>query len=131
MAAISRRDRHHRLCRELLESHRGAALVVPITVAVEVDYLVRSRLGSAAARAFLADLDEGPYVLEPVTAGLVARARAIDARHADADLGLVDASVVAVAERLGAGAVLTLDHADLRLAAEGGTWQLLPHESAL
>lgn len=130
MAAISPRERHHRLCRGLLNAYRSGELVVPITVAVEVDYLVRSRLGPAAARAFLADLAEGPYLLEPVTADLVARARFLDARHADADLGLVDASVVAVAERLGAGAILTLDHADLRQAGEGA-WQLLPAESAL
>lgn len=60
-----------------------------------------------------------------MSAARVARARAIDARHADADLGLVDASVIAVAEALGAGVVLTLDHRHFRLAGDG-TWTLLP-----
>lgn len=101
-----------------------------MTVAVEVDYLVRARVGLLPARAFLADLDEGRYVLQPVDADILARARLIDSRHPDADLGLVDSSVVAVAERLGARAVLTLDHAHLRLAGSPG-WEYLPPESAL
>ncbi len=104
---------------------------MPVTVAVEVDYLIRSRVSLTSARAFLTDLDEGPYLLEPVSPDVLARARAIDARYADANLGLVDSSVIAVAERLGADAIATLDHADLRLAGEG-RWSLLPpwHDDA-
>lgn len=124
MAAISKRDRHHDVCRHLIEEHAGDALIVPVTVAVEVDYLVRARVSHDAARAFLTDLDEGRYVTEPVGPALVARAREIDVQHADADLGLVDASVVATAEALGAEAVLTLDHGHFRLT--GGSWTLLP-----
>ncbi len=100
-------------------------MIVPITVAVEVDYLVRARIGSDAARAFLADLDEGRYVAEPVDAAAFARARNIDAQYADADLGLVDASVIATAEILDADAVMTLDHDHLRLAGSS-TLALLP-----
>lgn len=126
MAAVSRRDRHHALCVDLIEGHRrdGDALVVPVTVAVEVDYLVRAHAGTDAARAFLADLDEGRYTPDPVGPAALARAREIDAQYADADLGLVDATVVAVAEALKAEAIMTLDHEDFRLVK--GTWRLIP-----
>jgi hypothetical protein len=90
-------------------------LVVPITVTVEADYLLRNRGGSASARRFLADLESGAFLSEPIDHDVLSRACAIDGRYADADLGLVDASVIAVAEHLGADAILTLDHAHFRL----------------
>jgi predicted nucleic acid-binding protein len=130
VAAASRRDDHHALCRRLLEGHRESALVVPVTVAVEVDYLLRARLGAAAGRAFLHDLDAGRYLPEPVGPEIVSRARAIDLRYADADLGFVDATVVAVAEHVGAGLILTLDHHDLRPASQG-RFELAPTEDTL
>lgn len=92
---------------------------MPVTVAVEVDYLLRDRASLDAARVFLSDLRRGYYVAEPVTESVLARAVEIDEQHADADLGLVDASVIATAEHLEANAILTLDHARFRLAAPG------------
>ena len=95
-----------------------SAIVVPVTVSVEVDYLLRNRQGAIAARRFLDDLDSGTYQSNPVDEDVLSRAIAIDAQYADADLGLVDASVIAVAERLGADAILTLDHAHFRLVRD-------------
>lgn len=68
---------------------------------------------------------QGLYLLEPVGPEVLARARTVDARYADANLGLVDSSVIAVAERLNADAIATLNHDDLRLASQG-CWPLLP-----
>lgn len=129
VAAVNRRDRHHKISIEVL-SHPADTLVVPVTVAVEVDYLLRTRLSDEVARTFLADIDEGRYVLAPVTADAFRHAVELDARHAALSLGLVDASVVAIAGALSADAVATLDHADLRVAT-GGRWELVPPESAL
>lgn len=126
VAAVNRRDRHHALCRKALDGFAGA-LVVPVTVAVEVDYLLRARVGVDAARAFLADIDSGAFTLEPVGSDTFRRAVELDTHYADADLGLVDASVVAVTESRRASIVFTLDHADLRLALPGHV-ELLPAE---
>lgn len=90
---------------------------MPATVAVEVDYLLRSRVGTLAARAFLADLLTGRYIWEPVGVSTLARAIELDRRHADLDLGLVDVTVVAVAESLNAAAILTLDVAHFSVCA--------------
>ena len=127
VAAVNRRDRHHALCREALEGFVGA-IVVPVTVAVEVDYLLRSRIGPDAARAFLADIDSGAFTLEPIGSDVFRRAVELDEQYADADLGLVDASVVAVSEARRASTVFTLDHADLRGALPAHV-ELAPAES--
>jgi len=129
VAAVNRRDRHHALCRDALEGWAGA-LVVPVTVAVEVDYLLRSRVGIDAARAFLADIDSGAFTLEPIGSDLFRRAVELDMLYADADVGLVDASVVAVSESRRASVIFTLDHADLRLALPPNV-DLVPAESDL
>lgn len=129
LAAAATNDRHHALCVDLLASVRDEGIVVPVTVAVEVDYLLRARVHAGAARAFLADVDGGRYILEPVGAGVFADALRLDRRHADAGLGLVDATVVATARHLRASAVLTLDHTHFRLA--GPELHLLPDESGL
>jgi predicted nucleic acid-binding protein len=129
VAAVNRRDRHHLVCRRALEQFDGA-LLTPVTVAVEVDYLLRARVGVHAARAFLADVEAGSFTLEPVESNVFHRAVELDLQHADANLGLVDASVVAVVERRRAGVVFTLDHTDLRLALPT-TVEMLPLESDL
>jgi predicted nucleic acid-binding protein len=129
VGAAARRDRHHRVCSEALERWRRAGLVVPVTVAVEVDYLLRTRVGSDVARAFLSDVDAGRFLLEPVGAASFARAVALDRQHADLDVGLVDGTVVAVAEQLGSHAILTLDHSHFRVMA--GDRLLEPAEDRL
>lgn len=103
---------------------------MPVTVCVEVDYLLRARVQHDAARRFLADVDAGRYVLAPITADVFRDAVALDSRHAELGLGLADATVVAVARAAGADAIATLDHRDLRVAA-GGRWPLVPPESDL
>lgn len=128
VASVSRRDRHHELCRDWLAGHAQDALVVPVTVAVEVDYLLRARVGAAAARAFLRDVDEGRYVLHAIDAATFRRTLELDQLHADTEVGLVDATVAAVAGSLGADAVLTLDHADLRLLVGDTTIEPGEHE---
>ncbi len=89
-----------------------------MTVSVEIDYLLRSRGGTDAARRFLADIDSGAFLLEPVGQDVFSRARELDLTYGDADLGIVDASVIAVSEHLGADAILTLDHAHFRLVQD-------------
>lgn len=96
-----------------------------MTVTVEVDYLLRARVSTHAARAFMTDVDAGRYIVATVDAAVFARARELDRRHADLGLGLVDASVVAVAEDLAASTIATLDAEHFSVAV-GGRWPLVP-----
>jgi predicted nucleic acid-binding protein len=54
-----------------------------------------------------------------------------DANHADLDLGLADASVIAAAERKGVRRILTVDLRDFRVvrALDGKPFSLLPADA--
>ena len=108
VAAVDADDHHHDECLELLETVEGP-LIVPVTVAVEVCQLVERVRGAAAEAAFLRSLVGGDLVLEPIGPGDLARAAELVDTYADLPLGMVDASVVAVAERLRITELATLD----------------------
>ena len=57
----------------------------------------------------LSELSEGVYEYQAPTTADLARARELDRKFASVDLGLVDASVAALAERLGVFRILTVD----------------------
>jgi len=84
-------------------------VVVPVTVLPEVAYLLARRIGPAAEEAFIRSVAQGELVLEPVELDDIARAADLMRDYADVSLGFVDATVVAVAERLGARELLTTD----------------------
>lgn len=96
---------------------------------VEVDQLLRSRVGAHAARLFLAALDAGEHDIAYLSPGLLGRAVEIDARFADLDLGLADAAVMAIAERHSLP-ILTFDFEHFRATGpERGFWRLVVDEA--
>jgi predicted nucleic acid-binding protein len=104
-------------------------LVVLDSVAIELDQMLRSRISSRAARAFARALVRGEHKAAFLTPGLLERATEIDQRYADLDLGLVDASVMAYAERHHLP-VLTFDFKHFRTTAPAtGHWRLVMDES--
>lgn len=107
-AYIDADDRHHAASLELLLSHPGP-LIVPTLVITEVTYLVGTRLGTTAEVRFLGDLASGDLITEPVAASDWLRIAELVHAYCDLPLGTVDASVIALAERLGVTTVATLD----------------------
>ena len=101
-------DGDHDASLELLESHPGP-LLVPQLVIAEVSYLIETRLGWIAETRFLGDLASGNFATAPVLPGDWIRIAELVARYRDLPLGTVDASVVALAERLGHDVIATLD----------------------
>ena len=97
-ASADEDDTHHVPCATLLGRHPGP-LLVPVPVITETSWLIETRLGPAAEARFLR-----------ATRGELSRVDLVDQdwdraielveTYADLGLGLVDASVVAVAERL-------------------------------
>ena len=71
----------------------GRELVIPGPVLVEVDQLLRARVGAGPARLFLDAIAAGEHPVAFLSAGLMRRAIEIDPRFADLDLGLVDGCV--------------------------------------
>jgi predicted nucleic acid-binding protein len=108
-AAAARGDRDHARCATLLRAHAGAPLVVPALVVTEVAYLIGARLGAGAEAAFARALRDGELLVEPPTEDW-ARITELCETYADLPLGIVDASVIAAAERLRADSIATLDH---------------------
>lgn len=130
VAAVNARERSHRVAADLVGAF-GRSLVVPLPVAVEVDYMLRRRVGLHAARSFLAALANGEHEVGFLSPGLLRRAVEIDERHADLDLGIADASVMAVAERYELP-ILTFDFADFRAAEPvGRPWAMVIDEAQL
>ncbi len=87
-------------------------LVVPTCVLVEVDYWTHKLLGQKSWTIFVEDIVSGAYRLEPLTLEDLQRAAELERQYGELDLGLVDASVIALCERLGETKVATLDQRD-------------------
>ena len=101
-------DADHDVCARLL-TEVDEELVVPAPVLVELEWLGLSR-GIPARDAALADVAAGTLLVEDLKLEDYARIRELCTRYDDLRLGLVDAAVVAVAERYGERKVATLDH---------------------
>lgn len=108
-AAAARRDRNHRRSVELL-SRAERPLLVPALVVTEVAYLLAERIGAHAELAFTRSIAEGELVVEPVLDPEWQRIAELTEQYLDLPLGIVDASVVALAERHGADTIATFDH---------------------
>lgn len=103
-------------------------LVIVPTVLAEVCYLIHERGGAQAEVAFLRSVARGELALAELTVSDVARMADLAATYADLGLGGTDASIVAVAERLGITTVATFDrrHFTVVRPSHTDTLTLLP-----
>ena len=127
-AAADRRDRDHDACVALLDAHPTAELAVPATVVTETALLIRSRLGDATEQAFVASVAAGDFTVIDLTEDDYRRCAELLATYADLHLGLVDASIVAVAERLRVITLATTNRRDFTVVrpAHVDAFELLP-----
>ena len=113
LAALDAADPDHESCARLLLD-ADEDLVVPALVLAELDYWCSRRLSGEAWLQFLDDVVAGVYRVECPTQADLTRCHALQSRYDDLALGLVDASVVALAERLMEPKVATLDQRHFR-----------------
>lgn len=106
-AALHRDERHHRSCASLLASI--SPVVLPAPVITEATLLSLSRSRPRAADALLRSVVDGTVAVVDLQARDYARVRELIARYVDLRLSFVDASVVAIAERLQETTIATLD----------------------
>jgi len=107
-AYIDSKDAHHAECLEFLERHPGP-LAIPMLVVAEVAYLAETRLGPDAEVRFLGDLGGDVFVTVPVENRDWLRIAELVAQYNGLPLGMVDASIIAAAERLDVKTIATLD----------------------
>lgn len=127
LALLDADDRHHAVLRDVWEADPGA-WVLPWAILPEVDYLVRTRLGPSTARLFAGDVAAGHFAIEFGQPADLIRAHELDEAYASLDLGLTDGVVAAVAERLGAAAIATLDVRDFAPLELDGRPKLFPRD---
>ncbi len=94
--------------------------IVPALVLAEVDWHLRKRREDMGR--LLKDVTQGAYAYEPMTFDDVERAAQVDRKFADLGLGIVDASIVALAERLDVRRILTID-SDFSAVRMGKRWR--------
>jgi predicted nucleic acid-binding protein len=124
-AAADDDDRNHEWCMSVLR-RPDLLLVIPTMVVTEVTYLVGRRLGSRAEAMFLRSLEQ--FDVEAPALHDWSRIAELVERYANFSLGGVDASVVALAERLGTDLVITLDrrHFAAVRPRHAAAFQILP-----
>jgi predicted nucleic acid-binding protein len=83
--------------------------VIPAPVLVEVDYWIHQRLHLGVLLGLLDDIEDGAFFVEALLAEDYRRVRELCDQYADADIGFVDAAVLAVVERLRETKLATLD----------------------
>jgi uncharacterized protein len=127
VALVDARDQHHKTMLRLYSEDPGA-WVLPWAILPEVDYLLARHVSARAQQAFMADLAAGAFSVEWGDESDLARASALCARYRNLDLGLVDAVVMATAERIGADAIATLDIRDFGAVSIEGAPRLLPRD---
>jgi len=118
-------DAWHQRMLDFMEK-RDETVLVPVTVLPEVTYLLRSRLGDRVERSFVGSLAARQMAIEPLQQADVERCETLLERYRD--LGFVDCTVIAMAERLRLSAIVTTDrrHFSIVRPAHRMTFDLLP-----
>jgi predicted nucleic acid-binding protein len=129
LALVDAGDPHHRTLRRLFEDH-PERWRLPWAILPEVDYLVGRHLGERARRLFVDDVAAGAFAVEWGEPGDLERAAELDRKYARLRLGVVDGVVMAVAERLAAAAIATLDLRHFGAVRIAGAPALLPRDAA-
>jgi predicted nucleic acid-binding protein len=120
-------DKHHSACAELVRRRRRE-LIVPSCVVVEVCWLLERNLGPRVEAEFLRSAGNGELAIEVLRPQDYLRAAVLVETYADLRLGMVDAAVVATAERLGITTIATVDRRDLSVVRPShvAAFELLP-----
>lgn len=129
LAALDAADPDHEPCAALL-TESDEDLIVPALVLAELDYWCARRLSADAWIIFLDDVLAGSYAVEAPTTRDLGRSRELQTQYRDLGLGIVDASIIALAERLGEPKVATLDHRHFATVrpVHADAFRLLPAE---
>ncbi|MCZ2112220.1 MAG: PIN domain-containing protein [Dehalococcoidia bacterium] len=106
IASVIADEPHHHACLSALQDPR-LLLIIPALCVAEASYLIERKAGPLAEATFLAGLSHFEVVApEPEDWARIAE---LVRQYADWPLGGTDASVVALAERLKADTIITLD----------------------
>ncbi len=113
VALANRSDsQHHNVKNIYLQYHN---IIMPQTVLVEVAYLIGRESGIETLANFLKGMIKSRFCLTALNQEDIQKTAEILARYKDSRIDFVDATVMAMAERLNIITVLTLDRRDFSI----------------
>lgn len=127
LAFFDRNEPDHAAVTRLLMASAEPLVVSPYVVA-ELDYLVATRHGVEAELAVLEELAGGAWELPAFGVDDLGLARRVVDEHADQAIGVADASIVVLADRLATRSIATLDrrHFEVLRPLAGGRFAIVP-----
>jgi predicted nucleic acid-binding protein len=127
VAATDSDDRHHFECAALVAEHADE-FVIPHTVVVEVCWMLERTFGPSIEAEFLRSVVAGVPKVEALGIEDYLRISELVDTYSDLRLGMVDASIVAVAERLHVTTIATLNRRDFSVVRPRHTqaFELIP-----
>jgi predicted nucleic acid-binding protein len=129
LAFMDRRDASHETVRDWIGQNEEELATTPLVLA-ELDHLVQRYGGARAARALREDVASGAYLLEWWPTAVFETITLAEA-HASMQLGLTDASLLALAAHLQSSQIATLDERHFRAVRQysGEAFRLLPADA--
>jgi hypothetical protein len=126
-ALLDARDDLHRQARAWYDSVDEELVTNPLVLA-EADHLTSARAGARALSAFRHDIEAGAYKVE-WWATAAQESAALAERYGDLGIGLTDASLVRLCDRVGTVRIATFDERHFRAVrplSGGPAFRLLP-----
>ncbi len=127
LAYFNAREPDHEAVSGVIDINDELLVVSPYVLA-ELDYLIAKRVGVDAELAVLRELSSGAWELAVVGVAELELTTSIIEKYSDQDIGLADASMVALADRYQTRTIVTLDrrHFDVLRPIGGGRFSIRP-----
>lgn len=116
---MDRADRNHSDIKRFFLENDNFLYLMPSSAVVEICYLVNNRLSPHLEIKFLEEINRN-FHLEPVKDIDILRITEILKKYENLNIGYVDASIIAIAERLKINKILTLDRKHFELITPKG-----------
>lgn len=130
VALLSERDQSHARAAKWYADATSEVATTPLTL-MEIDYFAAKRAGGRALVRFRRDVRSGAYVVHWWNDAAIEAAEIAD-RYADLGVSMTDASLVALAARLGTIEIATFDERHFRAMqplSHGTAFRLLPADA--
>ena len=127
IALADKSDAWHQRSLGFINAYNGK-VIAPSTIIPEACYMLNTYLGLSAEMAFIESVVRRELLIEIVTVEDLGRSLEIMRLYSTVNIGLVDASIIAIAERLGVSKILTTDrrHFSVIKGKHGPHFELKP-----
>jgi len=116
---INRKDINHKKIKDFFLNNGEIDYILPSTLLTEICYLIRTKLSPHLEVKFLEEINKSFY-LEILKNEDILRIIEILKKYDTLNIGYVDASIVAIAERLKINKILTLDRKHFKVVVPRG-----------